>query len=191
MVRFEHVVCRELARGAVTEAVPAGSDSGPRCVNSCYPCPAVRGCVCLHSEHDVLVMELLGPNLREYAAAYGRWPLPEDFVLIIGAALVGRLQQLHACGFVHRDLKPENLVLRLEQRPDEGFVPCLLLVDYALAMRFAWPGGSSHIDRRDDAEVAGTHRYMAIHAQKGVTQSRRSDLESLAHVLMYLALGQL
>mmetsp|Transcript_48585 Transcript_48585/g.150346 ORF Transcript_48585/g.150346 Transcript_48585/m.150346 type:complete len:502 (-) Transcript_48585:307-1812(-) len=188
MVRFERLVCQEVAHGASVGRTSMGPDGGRsrRC-----PCPMVRGCVSLHGEHDVLAMELLGPNLRDYATTLGHWPLPEDLVLVLGAALVGRLQQLHACGFVHRDLKPENLVLRLESSEDEGAVPCLKLVDYAMAMRFAKPGGAGHICKREDAEVAGTHRYMAIHAQRGVTQSRRSDLESLANVLVYLALGQL
>lgn len=182
MVRFEQLVCRELARGA-------GLDGSGRRTRNC-PCPVVRGCVSLHGEQDVLAMELVGPNLRDYATALGRWPLPEDLVLVLGAALVGRLQQLHACGFVHRDLKPENLVLRLERSQDEGVVPCLLFVD-SMAMRFSRPGGAGHIPEREDDAVAGTHRYMAVHAQRGVTQSRRSDLESLAHVLVFLALGQL
>uniref|UniRef100_A0A7S1F6C4 Casein kinase I n=1 Tax=Noctiluca scintillans TaxID=2966 RepID=A0A7S1F6C4_NOCSC len=178
MVRFENLVCRELLRASARQC-------------SGCPCPAVSTCVNLHDEHDVLVMELLGPNLREYATFLNQWPLPQDLVLTLGAQLVGRLQQLHECGFVHRDLKPENIVLRLERAVDEGIVPCFLLVDYALAMRFAGPGGAGHMAQREDMEVAGTHRYMAIHAQQGVTQSRRSDLESLAHVLVYLARGTL
>jgi len=137
-----------------------------------------------------MAMELLGPNLREYAVLLEKWPLHEDLVLVLGAAAVGRLQQLHAVGFVHRDLKPENLVLCLNAH-DEGAVPSLTFVDFAMSMRFSRPGGAGHIAKRNDEGVAGTHRYMAIHAQKGVTQSRRSDLESLAYVLVYLAVGQL
>lgn len=177
MVRFEHRVCRTVAR------VVGKSQSSQ--------CPAVRACISLWGEHEVLAMELLGPNLRDYATALGKWPLPEDLVLVLGALLVGRLEQLHNCGFVHRDLKPENLALRLERSEDEGAVPCFLLVDYALAMSYARVGGADHVPLREDAEVVGTHRYMAVHAQKRLTQSRRSDLESLAHVLVYLALGQL
>lgn len=176
MVRFERLVCRELAEGA------SPGDA---------TCPIIWGSCCVAGEHEVLAMELLGPNLRDYATELGRWPLPEDTVLALGAALVGRLEQLHARGFVHRDLKPENLLLRLERGEREWSVPSLLLVDYALAMRFAGPGGAGHIAERRDANTAGTFRYMAVHAQQGVTQSRRSDLESLAHVLLYLALGQL
>lgn len=178
MVRFEDLVFAQLA--------PSKRES------ALHPFPVIQDCICLHDEHDVLVMELLGPNLRDYATDYlQQWPLPQDLTLIIGAVLVGRLQQLHQEGFVHRDIKPENVVLRLAQSPQEGSVPCFLLVDYALATRFAEPHSSSHSEERRDADIAGTHRYMAIHAQKGVTQSRRSDLESLAHMLVYLARGEL
>jgi len=177
MVRFEDLVYHQLARRS--------RDSGIK------PFPAVDDCISLYGEHDVLVMELLGPNLRDYATDYLRqWPLPQDLTLVIGAVLVGRLQQLHREGFVHRDIKPENVVLRLAQNPDEGPVPCFLLVDFALATCFAETPGT-HIDERRDADLVGTHRYMAIHAQQGVTQSRRSDLESLAYMLVYLARGQL
>lgn len=191
MVRFEYLICRELVHGAQDAASASAIASSVGARRRRCPCPVARGCVDLHGEHDILAMELLGPNLREYATALGRWPLPQDLVLVLGAALVGRLEQLHSCGIVHRDLKPENLVLRLERSPDEGIVPCILLVDFAMAMRFAKSGGTCHIPRREGEVVAGTHRYMAIHAQKGITQSRRSDLESLAHVLIYLACGQL
>jgi len=181
MVRFEQMVCRELARA--TEA--SDGQRARRCA-----CAVVRGLVSLYEEQNVLAMELLGPNLREYAVLLSCWPLHEDIVLVLGAAAVGRLQQLHAVGFVHRDLKPENLVLCLDAH-DESAVPSLAFVDFAMSMRFSWPGGQGHIAKRDDEGVAGTHRYMAVHAQKGVTQSRRSDLESLAYVLVYLAVGQL
>jgi len=181
MVRFEQLVCRELARA--TEV------SNGRRARRC-PCAVVRGLASLYDEQNVLAMELMGPNLREYAQLLDCWPLHEDLVSVLGAAAVGRLQQLHSVGFVHRDLKPENLVLCLDAH-DEGAVPSLTFVDFAMSMRFSRPGGSAHIAMRDDEGVAGTHRYMAIHAQKGVTQSRRSDLESLAYVLVYLAVGQL
>jgi len=181
MVRFEQLVCRELARATEMN----DGQRAQRCA-----CAVVRGLVSLYDEQNVLAMELLGPNLREYAVLLECWPLKEDLVLVLGAAAVGRLRQLHAVGFVHRDLKPENLVLCLDAH-DEGAVPSLTFVDFAMSMRFSWPGGRGHIAKHDDEGVAGTHRYMAIHAQKGVTQSRRSDLESLAYVLVYLALGQL
>lgn len=177
MVRFERLVCQELRNCA--------EESG-----GC-PCPVVHRCFCEAGEHDILAMELLGPHLRDYATAIKEWPLPQDIVLTVGACLIGRLQQLHAAGFVHRDLKPENVLLRLEEAPGNGVVPCFLLVDYALAMRIAQLDGSGHIEEKGEAQTAGTFRYMAVHAQKSATQSRRSDLESLAYVLIYLAKGQL
>ncbi|CAK0814913.1 unnamed protein product [Prorocentrum cordatum] len=145
MVRFEQMVCKELAQGAC-EGYDVDSLRGQSRFCSC-PCPAVRGIVSLYDEHDVLAMELMGPNLREYAMALGpgRWPLPEDLVLVLGAALVGRLQQLHAAGFVHRDIKPDNVVLSLEEGPDEGPIPRVVFVDFALAIRFASPDGTGHI----------------------------------------------
>jgi len=195
MVRYEDVVCRQLARSAgVMHRL-----GGPGTVGRHLPCAAVRGCVNLHDEHDVLAMELLGPDLRSYADSSGSWPLDENIVLVLGAVLVERLRQLHDAGFVHRDLKPENMLLRLETSEEEGRVPCLVLVDYALAMRYVEPKRPSwepqvqpaHIRQSTGVDPVGTHRYMAVHAQQGVTQSRRSDLEGLAYVLLHLALGKL
>lgn len=174
MVRFEHLVCKELMK------------AGPR---GC-PCPAIRGCVSVSGEHDVLAMELLGPNLHDYAVNGLRaWPVPPDLVLVLGAVLVGRLEQMHRLGFVHRDVKPENLAIRLHEGQDEGPIPSFVITDYALSARFMQ--GDQHIQARGDAEVAGTHRYMAIHVQRGTQQTRRSDLEGLAHVLVFLARGNL
>lgn len=177
MVLFEWRVCHEL------QTTPG---SGP------CPCPEMYGCEPL-GEHHVLLMELLGPNLRDLAHELGTWPLPARLVLAIGCILVARLEQLHSRGFIHRDLKPENVAMRLWQGPNEGPIPCLLIIDYALAVRYADPNdiAGTHLPPCDDEDIAGTHRYMAIHAQEGQRQSRRSDLEGLAYVLVYLARGNL
>lgn len=48
-----------------------------------------------------------------------------------------------------------------------------------------------HIEYKEGKSVMGTVRYASLHSHLGLELSRRDDLESLAYVLVYLAVGQL
>lgn len=48
-----------------------------------------------------------------------------------------------------------------------------------------------YIEYKEGKSVMGTVRYASLHSHLGLELSRRDDLESLAYVLVYLAVGQL
>merc|ERR1719335_1200189 len=65
----------------------------------------------------------------------------------------------------------------------------IYLVDFGLAEPYLVAG--MHIaPREQNRGLCGTARYASVYAHAGL-QSRRSDLEALAYVLMYLAVGKL
>jgi len=137
------------------------------------------------SDHrEVLLIERLHrdlESLRKDPQVGLRTHLGSSTVLEVGLQVIERLRQLHLRGLVHRDMKPDNLMIGSET----GEV--VFLVDFGL-VRAYWVGGK-HVDYKQDG-LAGTARYCSMHVHNG-NHSRRSDLEALAYVLIYLASGSL
>ena len=134
-----------------------------------------------------LVMELVeGESLR---ARVRRGSLPLSQVLDIGVQIAAALSRAHDSGITHRDLKPENLVLR----PD-GYVKIL---DFGLAKLKepeAFEGGSmaTTLDASVTGEgaILGTAAYMSPEQAMGLPADARSDIFSLALVLLEMWQGR-
>jgi len=85
---------------------------------------------------------------------------------------------------LHRDVKPENFLFGLGPKAAHVY-----LVDFGLSRRYIEQG--RHIPRRNNCSPVGTMRYASVNVLRGVTPSRRDDLEALGYVVVYLALGYL
>lgn len=94
------------------------------------------------------------------------------------------LEQLHSKHFIHRDIKPENFMMGLNKKATSVF-----LIDFGLSKRFRDPATGLHIQYRDHKSFTGTARYASINTHMGAEQSRRDDLESVGHLLIYLLKG--
>ena len=62
------------------------------------------------------------------------------------------------------------------------------IIDFSLAnfISIHWPRNSSHV-----RNIKGKSRYVNINTHLGMNQSRRDDLESIGHMLMYFLRGSL
>ena len=65
----------------------------------------------------------------------------------------------------------------------------LVLIDFGLARAFYTADG--HISMRKHQGRAGTARYASMNTHRGLTQSRRDDLESIGYLLVFLHRGRL
>ncbi|KAF9063034.1 kinase-like domain-containing protein [Rhodocollybia butyracea] len=124
--------------------------------------------------HNVLVIDLLGPNLEDLFDMCGR-KFTIKTVCMAAKQMVTRVQAIHDKSLIYRDIKPDNFLI--------GY--------FGMAKHYRDPKTKVHIPYRERKSLSGTARYMSINTHLGREQSRRDDLESLGHVFMYFLRGGL
>ncbi|KAG6820935.1 hypothetical protein H0H93_009171 [Arthromyces matolae] len=167
--------------------------------------------------HNVLVIDLLGPNLEDLFDMCGRKfsiktvcmaakqmvGLPTSFVatpiayngqlrerrlLTFSIVQVTRVQSIHDKSLIYRDIKPDNFLIGV---PGTKTANTIHIIDFGMAKHYRDPKTKVHIPYRERKSLSGTARYMSINTHLGREQSRRDDLESLGHVFMYFLRGGL
>lgn len=132
---------------------------------------------------NCLAMELLGLTLEDRVQECGGTYKAETAALVADQVL-SRLEYVHSKGVVHRDIKPENFAFGIG-----GKIAHLYIIDFGLSEDYFVKG--KHQKMRSGRNLTGTARYASINAHRGVTQSRRDDLEAVGHMLMYFLRGAL
>lgn len=131
-------------------------------------------------EYNVMVMDLLGPNLEDlFNYCHRKFSLKT--VCLLADQMLHRIEYLHSKGFIHRDLKPENFVMGGD--PERSHV--LYLIDYGLSKRYLDSRTHVHVTYKEGKSLTGTARYCSINAHLGIEQSRRDDIEALGYIILY------
>ena len=99
--------------------------------------------------------------------------------------MIRAIQQVHAKGILHRDIKPENFCIALGQ--EDLTKANIHIIDFGLSKRYVREG--RHIPMKEGHALIGTCRYCSLNAHMGIELSRRDDLESIGHVLIYFLTG--
>jgi len=129
---------------------------------------------------NYLVLTMFDESLDELKDICGG-TLSLKSVLHIALQIIEKLRDIHNNGIIHRDIKPENFII--DRKTNDVYV-----IDFGLAKRYL-DTDNSHIIMENNRKLTGTARYASINNHNGLCPSRRDDLESLGHVLIYLLKG--
>jgi serine/threonine-protein kinase len=122
-----------------------------------------------------LVTEYLGGGSLRAMLDAGA-PLSLSQTLLVGLEAARGLEYAHRRGFVHRDIKPANLLFDEDAR--------LRIADFGLARALAEAAWTEPM-----GAVLGTARYASPEQARGETLDGRSDVYSLALVMVEAATG--
>ncbi|KAF8600665.1 kinase-like protein [Ceratobasidium sp. AG-I] len=137
--------------------------------------------------HNVLVIDLFGPNLEDlFDMCRRRFTLKT--VCLAARQMITRVQTIHEKNLIYRDIKPDNFLISL---PGTRTANVVHMIDFGMAKLWRDPKTKQHIPYRERKSLSGTARYMSINTHLGREQSRRDDLEGLGHVFLYFLRGGL
>src|SRR6266545_1272132 len=122
----------------------------------------------------IVTEHLAGGSLRSMLDAGHR--LTPSQALLVGLGAAQALDRAHRQGFVHRDIKPANLLFGADAR--------LRIADFGLARAIAEAGWTE-----PNGAVLGTARYSSPEQARGEPLDGRSDVYSLALVLVEAVTG--
>lgn len=127
-------------------------------------------------EFQILVMPYLGITLKKFLKREGL-DLQNLSIKILGA-----VKEIHGKGIIHCDIKPENFCVK----QIAGMVN-ISLIDFNISQKYYLGEdrvtNGEHRPQRSGRGFIGNRRYASINAHRGLTLSRRDDIESLVYML--------
>ena len=143
-----------------------------------------------YGSFKILIEELLGKNIH---TLWESCPFKKDHlggkslyikdICLFAIQAIERLKYIHNKNIIHHDIKPKNFVVG---RNDQNII---YLIDFGFAKQYRSSRTGKHIRFTSSKNFKGSLFYASLNSIKGLESSRRDDLESLGHVLIFLAKG--
>lgn len=135
--------------------------------------------------YNALVMQLLGPSVRDVWRQHGQ-RFSCETVLSIAEQMIRVLQYVHSKGICHQDIKAANFCFGCDGNEDQ-----IYLVDFGLAKEYIDSNSKLHIPFRVGQGFVGSPAFSSCNSHRGFELSRRDDMESLCYVLIQFVRGRL
>lgn len=116
----------------------------------------------------------------------------ESSFILLGAKLLGILEQIHNAGYVYNDLKPNNIMIDLiEGNLDQTFLDnySVKLIDFGFVTRWREEFSSSHVQPGERPMFQGNIVFSSVDQLNFKVTSRRDDLISLYYLLVFFLNG--
>ncbi|AAK85100.1 hypothetical protein [Lumpy skin disease virus] len=135
-------------------------------------------------DYRFIIINRLGCDLNKIIQCNNN-KLPERSVFLIASKIIMILKYLHENGYTHSDIKASNIAIDINNKNK------IYLLDYGLSYRFMING--NHVEYKRDPKKMhnGTIEYTSIDMHKGVSPSRRGDLEILGYCIIKWLGGKL
>ncbi|RMD44192.1 hypothetical protein DV735_g1023, partial [Chaetothyriales sp. CBS 134920] len=148
-----------------------------------------------HGDYEVMVLELLGPNLEDlFQYCDRRFSLKTTLMLM--DQLLHRIEAIHEAGYLHRDIKPENCLMGTGRQGNIVFLTDLGLATSVTMYNTPPPTQPptqppTEPSTQPRLSLVGTSYFASTNAHLKVEASRRDDLESLGYMALYFLRGSL
>lgn len=137
------------------------------------------------NQFHVMVMDMLGPSLEDLFMTCKR-KFDLKTCCLIAQNMVKRIEKVHDERIIHRDIKPDNFLIGGTDLTKDN----IYIIDFGLAKCYKNSEGQ-HIPFIEGKNLTGTARYASLATHMGKEQSRRDDLETIGHVVLYFLRGSL
>ena len=134
-------------------------------------------------KYTVMIQEILGFNLMQIKHMIYRFTKKD--IAMLGIQMMDRIEFIHSKYIIHRDIKPENFTTGFED------ISTIYLIDFGISRKYRSSKTLKHVKFSLTGRMFGTIRYASYNASRGVEQTRRDDLEAIAHMLIYIYSGKL
>ena len=134
---------------------------------------------------EILIMELLGPSLKELSENITDCKFTLSTSLRVGIEMLRCIRAFHEEGYIHRDIKPSNFLVKNSRKYP------LCLIDYGLSRSYIDQKTQEIKKPRAFIGFVGTKRFASINAHEGKDLGRCDDLYSWFLSLLTIMTGKL
>ena len=138
----------------------------------------------IYKKYYILVEQLLGKSLQQLFISNTNTNINslkrKKDIIIASIQVLDRIEFIHSKLILHLDIKPDNFLI---EKSDSSLI---YVIDFGFAKKYRSSRTGKNIKYGKKGYFNGNLKYASVNTMKGVSPSRRDDLESLGYMIIYL-----